>query len=267
MLRITALIFFLVVSMASQHSYGQFKKIKTVTLNYTPHAAAVDRPGELYLLEGKRIEQYSPGGVLQQKGELPFVPDIFEPRDGSKMFAFSRRENTFLFFSPMFAALSEARPQKADSAFAIHPYFVCSAGDHDLVILDSADWSLKKINLRTNRMIFESVISDSSLYLNSISYVREYQNFVFMLDKNRGILIFNMLGKLLKTIPARNINYFNFLGEELYFLDKDKLVFFDLFNTESRSIKLPYPPDLALITDENLFLVRTRRLEVFSLKP
>ena len=52
--------------------------------------------------------------------------------------------------------------------------------------------------------------------------MREYQGFLFLLHQEKGILIFNKMGKWIKTIERPQLKYFNFLGEELYYPEGDK---------------------------------------------
>ena len=96
---------------------------------------------------------------------------------------------------------------------------------------------------------------------------REYQNFVFLLDKKEGIKIYNGVGSLIKTIPQSGLSYFNFIGEELYYLKGNTIQLFDLFTAETREIKLPESAYFALITDERLFLVRHKAVDIYEYKP
>jgi hypothetical protein len=254
-----------VLLLTASQSVAQFKKIKTVNLERTVTYAAVDRPGDLYLMsEDGTLEIYNDSGIRQQSGKLSFIPTTFDPRDGSRLFAADSKTNQFMFFSPY---NFDGEVQRVDSAFAIYPVLTSSSGDHDLLTIDSADWSLKKVNLKTNRVLFETVLGEKLSSLPALKSMREYQNFVFVLDESLGIYIFNMIGNLLKFIPGKGLNYVGFLGEELYYLQDDSLVFFDLFTTEARTIKIPYVADYAFLTDQRLYLIREKKLEVFSLKP
>lgn len=258
------LLWVFVFSLFTSHTVAQYRKIAAVTLNGPPTYAAVDRPGELYILHGNKFQKYSEEGAIQEHGELPFAPTLFDPRDGSRCFAANSAANQYMFFSPYNFADA---PSSVDSAFAISPVLTCSSGDYDLLTLDSADWSLKKINLKTNRLLYETILGTKVSGLPKLALMREYQNFVFMLDRSQGIYIFNMIGNLLQFLPAKDLRYFGFLGEELYYLQDNTLVFFDLFTTEVRKQKIPGPADFALLTDQRLYLIHDLTLNVFSVKP
>ncbi len=258
-------IFFLVAS--AFNTFAQrFEKLTNFTAEKPIHYAAIDRPGELYLIFGdSTISRYGTSGALMASGQLPFKPDVFDPRDGSRLYAFNRKQAQYIFFAPFFSLQNP--PLTLDSAFVIEPFLACSSGDRDIVIIDEADWSLKKVNLRSNRLLFESMLSDSSASLSKVSFIREYQNLLFMLQPDRGIMIFNMLGHHLRTIDVVGARHFNFLGEEVYYPRGNRLILFDLFTAESRAIDLPYFADFALLTDERLYLVKGQNVDVFLVKP
>ncbi len=255
----------LILVMVAFPALAQFEKLTSFTIEKPVYYAAVDRPGELYLIfDDNSIARYGTSGSLMASGQLPFKPDVFDPRDGSRLFAFNRKHAQYIFFAPFFSLQNP--PVTIDSAFVIDPFLACSSGDRDLLVIDEADWSLKKVNLRTNRLLFESMISDSSAAVPKVSFVREYQNLVFMLQPGKAIMIFNMLGHHLRTIDAAEARYFSFLGEEVYHLRGNRLSLFDLFTAESRVIDLPYAADFALLTDERLYLIKGKTVDVFSVK-
>lgn len=257
----------MLILFASLSTTAQFKKINTIKGETNIKLVAVDRPGEFYvLLDNNSLQKYDSNGKLLNKTQLRNTPHIFDPRDGAKLFVFYGNTVEYNFLSHNLSATSE--PTKVDPAFAINPFLACPAGDYNIIVLDSADWSFKKINLKTQSVIFESVLSKNiSRKAQHITQLREYQNFIFLLDQEHGIHILNSIGKLLRTIDVSDISYFNFLGEELYYLSGGKLHFFNLFSTETRILNLPGPAAFALITDERLLLSNKNIVQIYSVKP
>src|SRR5690606_5447796 len=131
-----------------------------------------------------------------------------------------------------------------------------------------ADWSLKKINSKNNSLIWETLLPDSLQNDVRFNYIRDYQSFIFILDQRKGILIFNSIGKLLRNIPVRDLPYFNFIGEELYYPSKkNELTFFNLFTAETRTMALPTEADFSLLTDERLFLIVKNKVDIYNISP
>ena len=85
-------------------------------------------------------------------------------------------------------------------------------------------------------------------------YMRDYQNLIFLLDKNSGVVIYNTIGKKINRLKT-DANNFGFFGEELYFLQDDKVVFFDLYTEKIRLVNVG-KGKFVLVSDERILLVK-----------
>jgi hypothetical protein len=256
------ILYFLILTVPT---YAQ-KKISTVEVRDEIIQATVDRVGELYIeTKGGEIQKFDVNGKLLSVYKNRPSPTLFEPRDGSRLFAYFKNERRIDYMNPSFEATST---YNIDSAFVIEPWLVCSSGDHNLWIVDAADRTLKKIEPRKSSLLVDVKLPEGiSTDFLSVTTLREYQGFVFLLDKQKGIHIFNGMGKLIKTISAPQLTYFNFLGEELYYPVADKLTFLNLFSTETREISLGGSFKFVLLTDERRFIVHETTIDFFEFKP
>lgn len=241
-------------------------KIKTLTLSDTIVDAAVDRPGDFYAItKSGQIQRFDKDGKLSVLYKAKEVPTIFDPRDGARLFAYYRSEQYYQYLNPSFEVTAS---YKIDPSFAIQPWLLCPSGDHKLWLLDGADHSLKKINVRESEVEVEVVV-DSALTGNPEAFksMREYQNFVFLLNPDKGLYVFNGLGHYLRTVGGPGIRSFNFLGEELYYLEGGKLHFLNLFTTDTREMIIdPIYTDV-LLTDERMILFTPERIHIHSFRP
>ena len=255
----------LYILILSVPSYAQ-KKITTVEVRDEIMHATVDRVGELYIeTKSGQIQKFDITGKLLSVYKNRPTPTLFEPRDGSRLFAYFKDDRRIDYMNPSFEATTT---YKIDSAFVIEPWLVCSSGDHNIWILDAADRTLRKIEPRTSSLLVDVKLPGIvSADFTSIVALREYQGFVFLLDKQKGIHIFNGMGKLIKTISAPQLEYFNFLGEELYYPVAGKLTFLNLFSTETREISPGGPFKFALLTDERRFIIHENTIDFFEFKP
>jgi hypothetical protein len=246
-------------------SYAQ-KKIVSMPIKGEITSAYVDRVGEIYLMTTNNdIQKFDINGKLLSAYKKEPAPTLFDPRDGSRLFAFFRGDRSIAYLGP---SLESNTVLKIDSAFVIDPWLACSSGDHDLWILDAADETLKKVNPRKSTMPVDVKFpSDPAIEFSNITFMREYQGFLFLLEKEKGIHVFNGMGRWIKTIAAPSIRYFNFLGEELYYPEPAKLIFTNLFTGENREMPVSKPFEIALATDERLFLVQTKSVDFWEFKP
>jgi hypothetical protein len=242
------------------------KKIASINIGDEIIEASVDRVGDLYVVtKNGRIQKYDTNGKLLSNYKNRPIPTLFEPRDGSRLFAFFKKERKIEYLDPSFEVYTASL---IDSAFVIDPWLAFSSGDHNIWILDAADKTLKKLNPRVSTLEVDVKIPEniSHAFFN-ITGAREYQGFIFLLEEKKGIHIFNGLGRLIKTIEVPELHYFNFIGEELYYPLNDKLTFLNLFSGEQREMSLPKPFKIALLTDERIFLVYGNSVDFFEYKP
>jgi hypothetical protein len=244
-------------------SVAQSKKIKTFETSETIAAIYIDRAGDIYLKsEQGQIQKFSEDGTLKGVYKTNPAPTLFDPRDGSRLFAFYRESRSYDYLTPSFSITSS---YKIDSAFVIEPWLVCSSGDANLWLIEAADGRLKKINPKSGEIEIEAKL-DLTLNIRDIITMREYQGFVFILIKGKGIVVFNGMGKLIRTIEERTIGSFNFLGEELYYKVGENLLFFDLFSAETRNVKLPAVCEMVIVTDERMYLMHGKGVDIYSFK-
>lgn len=263
---LSAIIFSLLTFAAN----GQPKPIRSVEVSDTIRFAAVDRPGDLYIqTRAGQIQKFDTDGKPLNLYRQKEIPTLFDPRDGARLFVYFRGLRQYWYMNPSFEVTSS---HVLDSAFAIDPWLVCPSGDHNLWILDAADWSLQKIEPKKGITLadetFETATGKDPA---DFTFMREYQGFLFLLDQSEGILIFNSLGKRIRTIAIKDLAAFNFLGEELYYQDGPVLRFFDLFSAETREVAVPShphsptpsPASFTLLTDEKLYRIGPLRIDIF----
>ncbi|KAA3436529.1 hypothetical protein [Rufibacter hautae] len=145
------------------------------------------------------------------------------------------------------------------------------AADDRLWLFDETTFRLLKIDTRTNRAVYENPLE---LLLDrrqhDITFMREYQGKLYMVDRSSGIYVFDNMGNYQKKLPLPNLTYLGFVGDELYYLSDNQLHFQHLYTFQTRTVSLPeqaipYRQVLVgdkfvyLLTNENLFTYRRRQ--------
>lgn len=227
--------------------------------------AGVDRPGDLFLvLVTGEVQKFNKEGKKIGSHGFATPPTLLDPLDGVQSFYYLRNENQYGNLS---SDLVDRSQRRLDPSFAIRPWLVCPSL-HELWILDSADFSIKKTKLNSAGISLESTLKHlPDKRIIDYTYLREYQNYLFLLDTNSGVHLFNNLGKYVKTFGEKDLSYFNFLGEEIYFLRGKEIILIDLFSNEKRTLSLPLECRFALLTDDRLYAVGASSVTVFEFKP
>src|SRR5688500_1564041 len=184
------------------------KKIASITVSDQIVFDTVDRVGELYAMTANgQIQKFDVNGKLLSVYKNGPAPTLFEPRDGSRLFAFFRSQRKIEYLNPGFEVYNASL---IDSAFVIDPWIACSFGDHNLVVVDAADRTLKKINPRTSTVEVDVALPPTvTSPLPDVGYIREYQGFIFLMDQQKGIHVFNGMGRWIKTVAVKQLSYFN----------------------------------------------------------
>ena len=255
---------FFVLGISAFLSEGQSKKI--ISFNTTSEIifAAIDRAGDFYVvLQSGEINKYDKNGIILGTYIHEGAPTLFDPSNAIRLLVYYKKEHLFTWLSPDLGA----NPfQSIDSSIAIDVSLICPSGDQNIWILDDADLGLKKVSQVDSRVLVEFSIRDQ-FKENRFTWMREYQNFLFLLDPKIGIFVYNSVGKQIRKIQAAGTNYFNFLGEELYYIEGNKLIFLDLFTAETREMNMLKPAEFVLLTDERMILATKLQVEVFEFIP
>lgn len=216
-------------------------------------AATVDRLGNFFLvLKNGKVNKYDANGKRIATLKSKQV-DLIEPWFHPSIFVFDRANKKFTRYGRYFENPIET---EVDASWAIEPYLVSIRADNHVWILDQADATLKHINPMTGATVSEFPIDTLQFKTKPLfTHLREYQNMLFALDQQSGILIFSIMGKQVEHIQKKGIQNFNFVGEELYYADGNTLKFFDLTTEATREVKLESTNKFALVTDERMILI------------
>jgi hypothetical protein len=172
--------------------------------------------------------------------------------------------NRFLTETPNFILDEEGQNQDKSIGFA---RLATLTGDNNLWIVDDDDFSLKKLDLTYNKLLIHTpleLVLDKKTY--DFNFIREYQNLLFINDKNSGILIFDNLGNYKSKMEFKGLNYFSFQNNNLYFIDGGYIRFYNIYTGEGTKIKLPEGRQFiyALLGDKKAYLFTATSIEVYD---
>lgn len=127
------------------------------------------------------------------------------------------------------------------------------SGDGNLWVYDEVDFRLKKIG-RDGRVILQS--SDLALELGKSlrpDFLVERGQQIFLNEPEVGILVFDVFGRYMKTLPLLGLSGFQVVGDELIFWENGRLHSFHLQALLQSSLRLPQA-----VADEILEEVKVR---------
>ena len=241
------------------------KKLREVKLTGHITSISVDRLGGFYTVTDCGIKQFNPEGkqlgAYTPRGCTP--TEIFESWNYVRSYAYQKTKQQFLVFNNNMEMEIE-KQFEIDPATAFSPQLATISSDLKSYWLIDEDNSLKRVDLSNQAVILESDALKE--VKGKFVHIREYQNMLFVLNGASGIYVLNKLGGMFYKIDAPT-SYFNFAGEDLYYLKDGIINFFNIFNKEKYTVKVSAEFRFSVITDERLILIKDGLAEVYEYTP
>jgi hypothetical protein len=256
----------LVYIFLTQWVQAQNKLASQTTIN-NPTEVSIDRAGNIYLAtyDGDIIK-YDPTLTTTQvfSPPSPNTTTILDAWQGLRIFTFHQELQIYRLINRNLSLHEDYSFPRDLIGFAeiATPTF-----DNNVWVIDQTDFSLKKLNIIQKRVMS---VTPMNLILNpdeyEILHSREYHNRLFLSTRQNGILIFDNFGNYMKNYPFSGINYFNFYGDEIYFLHENKLQAINLYNEEAKSKDLPSGEKwiFALIYEDLNYLFSNRTIAIYK---
>lgn len=141
-----------------------------------------------------------------------------------------------------------------------------SSRDNNFWVFDENDYKLKKID-RNNNIILESTDMFQQLgYAIHPVFMQEENQYLFLSDTARGILMFDIYGIYDGTLPFKNILKFEVRNDQIYFWEGDHLHSWQMKTLAEKNISLPHFSDFldARIENSRLYLLQKDSLTIYK---
>lgn len=248
---------------------AQLQKVKSLELSNVS-VASVDRLGNFYfVLPSGKMQKYNPDGILLDESSTSLMAlTIVEPWNPLKVFSYSAQTRHYKYWDHHLMLIED---KQLEPSLSINPILVCPANENNKAwVLDAADYSLKRVDLSDHKIEVDVILPAEWITANTnMVFMREYQNRIFILDKDKGIHMLNKLGIPITTIDVKGLNFFNFLGEELCYKKGNDIFLLDLFTGATRKVatlSIDTPIHETIITDERIVVVTQEDIQLYRFK-
>lgn len=110
----------------------------------------------------------------------------------------------------------------------------------NLWVVDESDFTLKLLDLQNEQVLVEQPFFQFLEVDNhTLTFMKEYQGQLYVVDKNYGILVFDNQGNLTEKIVRKGINSLGFQNDKMYCYFEDKMVERELYGPVELEIQLP----------------------------
>ena len=244
------------------------KPIASTKLNNSANQVSIDRQGNLYVASSNGdIDRYDREGAFTKhfSPTKKAEPALIDAWQGLRVFVFYRDFQEYLFLD-RFLAPSE-RYSLASEKLASTVSLATVAADNNIWTFDNQNLSLKKVDVQNGEVLSETNLNFIlKKQRHEFTYIREYQNLLFLSDKNEGVLVFDNIGNYIETIPLLGLDFFSFNDTELITLKGDTLISFELYTKEKKEVGLPDPSyNFVLMENKRVYLFTKTRLDIFEM--
>ena len=237
-----SIVFFSFISLyctncVAQSSLNKLNLINTIEIQ--TELIATDKLGNLYALNKQEVFKYDSNGKLLQKNSLKSLGNLFtiDVSNPMKILAFYKDYNKVLFLDNMLAPSGSTIDLSAigfDQAT-----LACTSHDNGI-------WLFNSLNFELVRMDPSLKISNQSGNIAQLTgnpikptVLFENNNQVYLCDTLTGVLIFDVFGTYIKTIPIKSISDLQVENNILYFIDGKGFGSFNPELLQQNEIELP----------------------------
>jgi hypothetical protein len=256
--------FLLLLSLLFLSAGEDYHLIQTIPF-HRPGIFTTDNLGNAFVVIENQLLQFGPDG----KPKANFSENSL----GSLRSVDASNPMKLLLFYPDFARMltlnSQLSPQSTiylRPAGLVQPTVVCNSMRDGYWIFDLQDFQLKKLDLNLQIVYQSGNLSQLLGYTLLPDFMLEADNFVYLNNPATGILVFDSYGTYYKTIPLKNLRYFQVIGTDLLYVTSGSLHSYNLKTIDDREILLPAHEGLlnARIVQKELYLLTEASLNFYS---
>ncbi|MDD5569791.1 MAG: hypothetical protein PHD97_01390 [Bacteroidales bacterium] len=245
---------------------SDFVLIKSVTIE-TGEKFTTDKLGNLYVFGSDNIRGYDKNGKQTaiysniNYGKISLV-DASNPQ---KIMVFYKDFSRIIFLDNTLSINGEGI-DLASLGFEMTT-ISCTSANNDTWIYDSRNYQIIKLDKNLG-VLFNSGNLSQLLKINMNPNFFLFQNdFLFLNNPETGILIFNTFGTYLKTIPIKELQAFQVIGDNIYFCSKNKFKSYNIKTFEEKNFILPDTNSTKVRIEQNrLYLFNEKQIDIYSNK-
>ncbi len=225
------------LSLQAQTSFDKLNLLKTIDLK--SQIITTDKLGNLYAVANEEIFKFDAQGVLLQKNSLKSFGNLFsiDVSNPMKILAFYKDYNKILFLDNMLAPSGGSIDLSAIGFDQVT--LTCSSHDNGMWVFNSLNFEI--VRMEPSLKISHQSGNIAQLTGNAIkpTALFETNNKVYLCDTIAGVLVFDVFGTYIKTIPIKSIVDLQVENNILYFIDKKGFGSFSMDLLQQNEMVLP----------------------------
>lgn len=216
---------------------SKFKLIATIDTE--ADFFTTDNQSNVYVVKADELIKYNKAGILLYKysnkslGNIDFI----DASNMLQLLVFYKNFSQVAFLDNTLSLNGE--PVSLDNIGFQQAQLVCTSHNGGLWLYNQQNMELVLLDQTLEK---KQATGNLSLLLNidlHPNYLLEYNNKVYLNNPATGILMFDIYGTYYKTIPVKDLNYFEPIGDWVYFISDKKVKAYNTKTTDEIQFETP----------------------------
>ena len=251
-------ILFLVLLMASavtSKPVGGLKKIATIYV--TADYITTDNLGYIYVVKRDELRKYNPADnsfesySTKNSGNISYV----DASNSMKVLLYYKDFTQIVFLDNRLGITGS--PILFQDINLQQTTLACSSHNNGIIVYNTRDFEWSRLDEKLETSFKTGNITQLTHQAINPSYLLQYTNDIYLSNPLTGILVFDLYGAYIKTIPVKDINYFQVGGDNLYYLQNNKLFAYNLKTITTEEIVLPEAGVKSFRVEKNKLYLQT----------
>ena len=224
-----------------------------------------DNLGNFYLVKGDELQKYNQKGALllsyssKGRGDITFV-DAANPL---KILLFYKDFSKLLFLDNMLAESSNVMALGNMNYYQAE--LACTSYNNGFWIYDKQNFELIRFDQNSSLQVQTGNLEQLLSVSLEPNFLLEYNNQLYLNNPSSGVLVFDVFGSYLKTIPIKNGKALQIRDEVLYVNAENALLSYHLKLIQQDSLTLPKSTFLkARIENEKIYVLDDKGVSIYS---
>jgi hypothetical protein len=256
---------FYILILISFTGFSQNKFDRITVIEAEADFFTTDNQSNIYIVKGDEIIKFDKTGKQLYKysnknyGKISMV----DASNMLKILVFYKEFSQILFLDNTLSLNGE--PISFDKIGFQQAQLVCASHNNGMWIYDQQNFSLVQLSPAYEKLQQTGNLNNLlNIDLQPVSMI-EHDNKVYLNNPSTGIMIFDIYGTYYKTIPVKNAEKFQPIGDWIYYLQGKDVKAYNIKTTEEKQFDMPVPDFLNFRLELGyLFIQTAKNISVYT---
>lgn len=242
---------------------GGYTLVKTFAVDGELHA--VDQLGNVFSVNRSVLTKYDIKGEKQNVYSNKLLGNItsIDVSNTLRYLVFYQEMAKVVFLDNTLSLHNEVALEEYDFN---QISLACSSNNDAFWIYNPVDYELIRMDKQIIPIQRTGNLQQIVKHTISPNFMREKFDRLYLNDPEKGVLIFDIYGNYIKTIPIKGIEHLDIQADRMYYLKANKLMSFNFKTLQETSLALPRIYSAFCLYGQKITLGLPNKVEVIELK-